>query len=268
MNLRVFVTNCRLADSFSSVVHETSLLHAPMTLTPFQCDTCGHPSMCKGPDRQQRLLSTGRAVLVLSFPCWILCLLQVILALIPIPHVVSRAKTHLRLHLQCTSKTSLLVVVGHVYVVGRAVGGLGKSDPWGVPPMTKQHFRNFSNGRSSDESRYGGADATLDTKRASFTGYLTASRGFAGAAAPLVDTRTIGKAPTFTGKHKDWPELSFQFTAYKGVCERQVDGNTTLGSNGGEPELSHSGENTRASRSTTLSCTLPRQCAKKAPRSK
>ena len=32
-------------------------------------------------------------------------------------------------------------------------------------------------------------------------------------AAPLVDTRTIGKAPTFTGEHKDWPEW---FTAYMG----------------------------------------------------
>ena len=30
----------------------------------------------------------------------------------------------------------------------------------------------------------------------------------------LVDTRTIGKAPTSTGEHKDWPEWSFQFTAY------------------------------------------------------
>ena len=36
------------------------------------------------------------------------------------------------------------------------------------------------------------------------------------AAAPLVGTRTIGKAPTFTGEHKDWPECSFQFTAYMG----------------------------------------------------
>ena len=35
-------------------------------------------------------------------------------------------------------------------------------------------------------------------------------------AAPLVDTRTIGKAPTFTGEHKDWPEWSIQFTAYMG----------------------------------------------------
>ena len=33
---------------------------------------------------------------------------------------------------------------------------------------------------------------------------------------PLVDTRTIGKAPTFTGEHKNWPEWSFQFTAYMG----------------------------------------------------
>ena len=36
------------------------------------------------------------------------------------------------------------------------------------------------------------------------------------AAAPLVDTRTIGKAATFTGNHKDWPEWSFQFTANMG----------------------------------------------------
>ena len=34
--------------------------------------------------------------------------------------------------------------------------------------------------------------------------------------APLVDTRTIGKAPTFTGVHTDWPEWSFQFVAYMG----------------------------------------------------
>ena len=32
--------------------------------------------------------------------------------------------------------------------------------------------------------------------------------------APLVDTRTIGKAPTFTGEHGDWPEWSFHFTAH------------------------------------------------------
>ena len=31
-----------------------------------------------------------------------------------------------------------------------------------------------------------------------------------------MDTRTIGKALTFTGEHKDWPEWSFQLTAYMG----------------------------------------------------
>ena len=36
------------------------------------------------------------------------------------------------------------------------------------------------------------------------------------AAAPVVDTRTIGKAPPFTGEHQDWPEWSFQFNAYMG----------------------------------------------------
>ena len=34
--------------------------------------------------------------------------------------------------------------------------------------------------------------------------------------APLVDTRTSGKAPTFTGEHNDWLEWSFQFTACMG----------------------------------------------------
>ena len=36
------------------------------------------------------------------------------------------------------------------------------------------------------------------------------------AAAPLVDTRTIGNAATFTGEYKDWPEWLFQFTAFMG----------------------------------------------------
>ena len=30
------------------------------------------------------------------------------------------------------------------------------------------------------------------------------------------DTRTIGKAPSFTGEHKDWSEWSFQLTDYMG----------------------------------------------------
>ena len=47
------------------------------------------------------------------------------------------------------------------------------------------------------------------------------------AAAPLVDTRTIGKAPTLTSEHKDWPKWSFQLTA-------------TVGRDGGEPDHSRS----------------------------
>ena len=34
--------------------------------------------------------------------------------------------------------------------------------------------------------------------------------------APLVVTRTIGKAPMFTREHKNWPEWSFQLIAYMG----------------------------------------------------
>ena len=30
----------------------------------------------------------------------------------------------------------------------------------------------------------------------------------------LVDTKTIGKALTFNGEHKDWPEWSFQFNSH------------------------------------------------------
>ena len=41
------------------------------------------------------------------------------------------------------------------------------------------------------------------------------------ATAPLVDTRTIGKAPTFTGKHKDWSGWPFPFTAYMGSANSQ-----------------------------------------------
>ena len=40
---------------------------------------------------------------------------------------------------------------------------------------------------------------------------------------PLVDTRTIGKALTFTGEHKDWPEWSFQFVAYMGSVNPKID---------------------------------------------
>ena len=46
--------------------------------------------------------------------------------------------------------------------------------------------------------------ALMDTRKVAAVPKVTA---------PLADTRTIGKAPTFTGEHKDWPEWSFQFTA-------------------------------------------------------
>ena len=41
--------------------------------------------------------------------------------------------------------------------------------------------------------------------------------------APLVDTRMIGKALTFPGEHKDWPEWSFSMHSVHGVREYQVD---------------------------------------------
>ena len=43
----------------------------------------------------------------------------------------------------------------------------------------------------------------------SFAGYETAPN-----ATPLVDTRTTGMAPTFSGENKDWLEWSFEFTAH------------------------------------------------------
>ena len=80
-------------------------------------------------------------------------------------------------------------------------------------PITKQHLGNLNNRRSSVESRYGGADDTPDTNRANSARYATARRS---CAQLLADTRTIGKAPTFSGEHKDWPEWSLQFIAYMG----------------------------------------------------
>ena len=34
--------------------------------------------------------------------------------------------------------------------------------------------------------------------------------------ASLVDARSIGKAPNFSGDHKEWHDWNFQFTAYMG----------------------------------------------------
>ena len=65
---------------------------------------------------------------------------------------------------------------------------------------------------------------------------------------PHVDTQTIGKAPAFTGEHKDCFEWSFQLTAYMGSANR-------------------SGGDTEFFQITLLSCTLPwHNCAKEAPR--
>ena len=65
--------------------------------------------------------------------------------------------------------------------------------------------------------------------REGIVGYATANRNCT-EVNTLVDTRTIGKALTFTGEHKDWPEWSFQFLAYMGsVNPKSID---ALGSDG------------------------------------
>mgnify|MGYP002809519574 CR=1 FL=1 len=38
----------------------------------------------------------------------------------------------------------------------------------------------------------------------------------------LVDTRSIGKAPNFSGDHKDWHDWSYQFTAYMGSANARA----------------------------------------------
>ena len=73
----------------------------------------------------------------------------------------------------------------------------------GVLQITKQHSNPNDDGNSC-ESSHGGVDCTFGTDGTSFV------------TAPLADTRTIGKSPTFTGEHKDWPEWSFQCTAHMG----------------------------------------------------
>ena len=40
--------------------------------------------------------------------------------------------------------------------------------------------------------------------------------------ASLVDTRSIGKAPSFSGEHKEWHDWSFQFTAYMGSANARA----------------------------------------------
>ena len=50
--------------------------------------------------------------------------------------------------------------------------------------------------------------------------------------APLLDTHTIGRAPTFTGDHKDWPEWSFQFTTHVGSTTTKPIGALRWAANG------------------------------------
>ena len=65
------------------------------------------------------------------------------------------------------------------------------------------------------------------------------------AAAPLVDTRTIGKARTFTGEHKDWPEWSFQFTTYMVSPNPKPIAALCWAAMEGKISQSRSGENTK-----------------------
>ena len=80
----------------------------------FQRDTCAHLSMCKGSDRRQRL------------SCWILCMLHLIFALNPIPHVVCLPRENtcaptLSLHFEDATSGGGGT---RALRLGRAVGGL------------------------------------------------------------------------------------------------------------------------------------------------
>ena len=144
--------------------------------------------------------------------CWNVCLRQVILASVRIPHVVSPCETHL---LACTCNIRLgpdlwwdwRIVVDsvdtHVLWSERAVGIPG----YGTKEENPQTWRRDST-RSTADNEHGGVARLVQTERA----LIDARQEVAAApkvTAPLVDTRTIGKAPTLTGEHKDWSEWSF-----------------------------------------------------------
>ena len=84
----------------------------------------------------------------------------------------------------------------------------------GTLPMTTQYPWHVSHGRSSVACRHGGADDTLDPDRTKIDTRLHVAA--VPNEAPLVDTRTVGMASTYTGEHKDWPEWSFEFAALMG----------------------------------------------------
>ena len=56
------------------------------------------------------------------------------------------------------------------------------------------------------------------------------------AAAPVVDTRTIGKTSTFSGEHKGLARMVIPIHCVHGVFKSQIDRSTTLGCDGGEPD--------------------------------
>ena len=113
-------------------------------------------------------------------------------ALIPIPHVVSRAKTHFAPGLAAHFEDVTPGGGGpRVIVVGRAVGGPGKSNKganpqtWsrGLRPRVKKYCRQRSStsetsavARVQMKADVEAATGTSDTNSASFAGYATASR--------------------------------------------------------------------------------------------
>ena len=78
-----------------------------------------------------------------------------------------------------------------------------------VLPVTKQHFRNIREDMEALTARLIQTEQTLLDTRQQVAAVPKAS-------ALLVDTRTIGKAPKLIGRHRDWPEWPFQFTACMG----------------------------------------------------
>ena len=78
---------------FHSCTQDVPCCTHPDHDAPLQRDTCDR-SMCKGSDRHQRLFSFFDTKCFRSL-CWNVCLRQVILASVRIPHVVSSCATHL-----------------------------------------------------------------------------------------------------------------------------------------------------------------------------
>ena len=81
-------------------------------------------------------------------------------------------------------------------------------------------------------------------------------------AALLVNTSTSGKAPTFTGEHKDWPEWSFQFTAYMGSANpKSIEALRWAAMQ--DAKITAAAVVQQSLRSTLLNCTWPWHCCAK-----